>query len=101
MGPVGVLKLRRIDGEWIINPTYPQILTSDVRLLFAGTYEGINMVEGSASAISNADFLDAMYLAHEVIREQVTWQRSIQEQLNIVKEPIVDQFDWNLWGKSC
>lgn len=99
LGPVGICEVARINGQWVTNPTYPQTVESDVRLLFAGTHEGINMVEGSAAEISNKDFLDAMYLAHEVIREQVAWQLSIKEQLNVQKEEIVDQFDWSLWTK--
>lgn len=97
MGPVGVAEVARINGKLVVNPTYQQTLISDAKIIVAGTQEGICMVEGSTNEISEADFIDALFMAHEVIRKQVAWQNSIQAQVGVAKEPIVDQFDWAAW----
>ncbi len=98
MGPVGICEVARIDGEWVLNPTYAQSLASPVKIIVAGNEEGINMVEGSANEITEQEFIDVLFLAHEKIKEQVAWQKQIQKELAVIKDPIVDQFDWVLWS---
>ena len=73
LGPVGVVEVARIDGKWIVGPTYEQTKESDVRLVVAGTQEGVCMVEGSADEIPEKEFVDAMFLAHEAVVKQVEW----------------------------
>lgn len=97
MGPIGAVEIARVNGEWIFNPTYPQTLESDVKIIVAGTDEGINMVEGSAQEISENEFVDVLFKAHELIKKQVAWQNEIQQALSVEKAPIVDQFDWTKW----
>lgn len=97
MEPVGVCEIARVDGQWVFFPTYEQGLKAEGKIIVAGTAEGINMVEGAAQEFSEADFIDALFLAHDVIKKQVAWQREIQQELGITKEPVVDQFDWTLW----
>jgi polyribonucleotide nucleotidyltransferase len=98
MGPIGVAEVVLIEGKWIVNPTYQQSLTSKTKIIIAGTEEGINMVEGTAAEISEKEFIDALFLAHETIKKQVAWQKEIQEALKVEKAPVVDQFDWTLWS---
>src|SRR5579872_5879917 len=64
MGPVGVIEVGRVNGEWIFNPTHPQQLESDMRLVIAGTQDGIVMVEGSTNELSEKAFVDIMFQAH-------------------------------------
>jgi polyribonucleotide nucleotidyltransferase len=97
LGPVGVAEIARLRGEWIVNPTFSQSEASDTKIIVAGTQEGICMVEGSGNEISEDDFINALFKAHEVIKKQVAWQKSIEEQLVVVKDPIIDAFDWTLW----
>ena len=97
MGPVGVVEVARIGNQWITNPTYTQGLESDVKIIVAGTYEGICMVEGSTNEISEKELLDALFLAHDIIKKQVTWQNEMQNASQIAKEPIVDIIDWPKW----
>lgn len=99
MGPVGCCEVARVNGTWIYNPTFAQSQESDVKIIVAGNDEGINMVEGSSNQISEKDLIDVLFTAHEFIKKQVAWQQSIAQELSIVKEPIVDQFDWTLWTK--
>lgn len=99
--PVGVAEIVRCNGEWIVNPTYQQSLQSDVKITVAGTQEGICMVEGSASEISEKEFVDLLFKAHAVIEKQVAWQREIQAALAVEKNPIKEHFDMELWKKRA
>ncbi len=78
MGPVGVCEVARVDGEWITNPTYAQALKASARIVVAGNEEGVNMVEGSAQNLSEKEFVDVLFKAHDVIKRQVEWQKEIQ-----------------------
>lgn len=97
MGPVGMCEVARVDGQWIYNPTYDQTLASDGKLIIAGTHEGINMVECATQEISEQEFIDILFTAHEHIKKQVEWQQRIAQELSVQKQEIVDIFDWNLW----
>lgn len=100
LGPVGATEVVRVDGAWVVSPVYSQTVAADVNLTFAGTEEGVCMVEGSANEISEKEFLDALFMAHEVIKKQVNWQKQLKQELNVVEEPIVDEFDWNEWTEK-
>lgn len=95
--PVGVAEIGRVDGKWIVNPTYPEIQKSDVRLVVAGTEEGICMVEGSTNEISEKELVDALFLAHDAIKKTVAWQKEIQKEVGVAKEEIADTYQWNAW----
>lgn len=97
MGPVGVVEVARVDGEWILCPNHVQALASDVRLVVAGTKEGICMVEGSAKEVSEEEIVDLMFRAHEKIKLQVAWQEKIQSEVAVSKEACSFDFDWNEW----
>ncbi|HVX00368.1 MAG TPA: polyribonucleotide nucleotidyltransferase, partial [Candidatus Babeliaceae bacterium] len=97
MGPIGVAEIVQVNGQWIVNPTYSQSVQSSTQILLAGTEDGICMVEGSANQISEQEFIDLLFMAHEKIKQQVQWQKNIAQELGITKEPIIDQFDWPLW----
>ena len=67
--PTGSVKVGRVDGELIINPTYEQRMKSDIDLTVAGTKEAIMMVEAGANEVSESDMLDAIMFAHEEIKQ--------------------------------
>ncbi len=100
LGPVSAVEVARVDGEWILNPLYSQTLESDVRITVAGTKEGINMVEGCTSEISEDDLVEVFFKAHAQIKEQIAWQEEIQAQVGIPKEPIVDPINWTEWTEK-
>ena len=50
------------------------------------------MVEGSANEISEKEFVDALFMAHEVIKKQVEWQEEIQKEVGVAKEEIDDTY---------
>ena len=97
MGPVGVVEVGRVDGQWIMNPTYPQTIQSDVRLVIAGTQEGICMVEGSANELSEQEFVDILFKAHEEIKKLAAWQEEIKQTLKVENDAVVDRYDWFTW----
>lgn len=99
--PVGALEIARVDGEWIYGPTYPQTQKSDIRLVIAGTKDGICMVEGSASEMSEQDFLDVMFKAHDKIKKQIAWQEQIRAAVGVEKAAIANGFDWETWVKKA
>ncbi len=85
MGPVGSVRIGRIDGKFIINPTFAELETSDMEIVVAGTKDSIAMVEGEAREISEADMLEAIMLAHETIKQIVALQEEMIRELNPVK----------------
>lgn len=100
LAPVSAVEVARVKGEWILNPLYSQTLESDVRITVAGTKEGINMVEGCTSEISEDDMVEVFFKAHALIKEQIAWQEEIQAQVGIPKEPIVDPINWTEWTEK-
>jgi polyribonucleotide nucleotidyltransferase len=99
--PVGALEIARVGGEWVYAPTYQQAKESDVRIVVAGTKDGICMVEGSANEISEEDFINVMFKAHEKIKKQIKWQEEIRAAVGVEKETIANGFDLDVWTKRA
>ncbi len=95
--PVGAIEAARLDGKWIIGPTYDQSLLSPVKITIAGTRDGVCMVEGRADEITEAEFVEVLFLAHEKIKQQVQWQEEIQKEIGKAKESIPESFNWQEW----
>lgn len=72
--PVGEVRVGRVNGELIVNPTHEQIAVSDLEITVAGTETSIMMVEGELSEISEAELLEALKFAHEEIKKLVALQ---------------------------
>jgi len=101
LGPVGAIEVARVEGKWIFDPSYQQIVTSDVRLIVAGTAEGVNMVEGSANQLSEDEFVDIMFQAHEKIKKIVAWQKEIAAQVGKEKKSPNEDYDWSSWDQKA
>lgn len=99
-GPVGVVEIGNVKGEWIINPSYPQSKESTVKLIIAGTQEGICMVEGLAEGLTEKDFVDLLFKAHEEIKKLVAWQEKIIKEVGRPKVPLSDPYNWDFWTKK-
>ncbi len=84
-GPVASVKVGRINGKFVINPTTEQAETSDVDLTVAGTKEAINMVESSAKQVSEDDMLEALMFGHEAIKELIAFQEQIVKEIGVPK----------------
>jgi polyribonucleotide nucleotidyltransferase len=97
IGPIGVIEVGRINGEWIFNPSYPEQLKSDIRIVIAGTEEGIIMVEGSTNELVEKDFIDIMFQAHEKIKKLIVWQKEIQVELGFEQPAHEDIYGFDVW----
>ena len=76
-GPIAGVKVGRVDGELIINPTPEQLEKSELELTVAGTKDAINMVESSAKQVSEDIMLEALMFGHEAIKELIRFQEEI------------------------
>lgn len=80
-GPVASVKVGRVNGNFVINPSVEESSQSDIDLTVAGTYDAINMVESSAKEAKESDMLDALMFGHEAIQELVSFQNTIIKEL--------------------
>jgi polyribonucleotide nucleotidyltransferase len=92
-GPVGGVRVGRINGQFIVNPTFQQSESSDLDLVVAGTEDSIMMVEAGADFVSEDDLLKALAFAHDHIREQVRVQKEFVAQCGVVKKEFVFEHD--------
>jgi polyribonucleotide nucleotidyltransferase len=99
--PVGAVEIGRIDGKWVINPKYSDSRSSDVRIIVAGTQEGICMVEGAANELDEASLVDVLFMAHEQIKKIVVWQKAIAQEIGKTKRPEDQSIDWKVWEKHA
>ncbi len=76
-GPIAGVKVGRINGEFIINPTPAELEASDIDLTVAGTKHAINMVEAGAKEVSEEDMLEALMFGHEAVKELCAFQEEI------------------------
>ena len=84
-GPVAAVKVGRVNGEFVINPTIEQAELSDIDLTVAGTKEAINMVEAGAKEVSEDDMLEALMFGHEAIKELITFEEEIIKEIGVPK----------------
>ena len=84
-GPIAAVKVGRINGEFIINPTVEQAEISDIDLTVAGTEHAINMVEAGAKEVSEDDMLEALMFGNEAIKELVAFQKQIIAEIGVPK----------------
>ena len=80
-GPIAGVKVGRVNGEFVINPTPEQLEVSDIDLTVAGTKKAINMVESSAKQVSEDDMLEALMFGHEAIKELIAFEEKIIEEI--------------------
>jgi len=89
-GPLGAVRVGRIDGKFIALPTHEEVLKSDINLIYAGTAEKTMMIEGEADEISEADLIAAMKFGHEAIQPIIKAQLELRAKLGLgEKEPFV------------
>ena len=84
-GPIAGVKVGRVNGELIINPTPEELENSDIDLTVAGTKTAINMVESSAKEVSEDDMLEALMFGHEAIKELISFQEEIIKEIAVEK----------------
>ncbi len=87
-GPLAAVRVGRVDGNWILNPTFQQLEFSTIDLIVSGTADSIVMVEGGALEISEAEVLEALKVAQSGIKELV----ALQQQL--IARHSIKKMDW-------
>lgn len=96
-GPIGEVRVGRVDGKFIINPTHSEVAKSDIELVVAGTEDSLMMVEGEAKEISEETLLEALRFAHEAIKQIVQLQKEFVSEAGKAKRSLVaKQIDENL-----
>lgn len=100
LGPIGAVQIGKVDGKWEFFLSLDQEKKSDTNIVIAGTQDGICMVEGHCNEISESEFIDLMFQAHEKIKKQIAWQLEIKEALNVKKIESENTFDWDLWKRQ-
>ncbi|MEA4850571.1 MAG: polyribonucleotide nucleotidyltransferase [Paludibacter sp.] len=78
-GPISEVRVARINGEFVINPTFEQLESADMEIMVAATLDNIMMVEGEMKEVSEDDLLNAMKVAHEAIKVQCQAQIELME----------------------
>ena len=76
-GPIAGVKVGRVNGEFIINPTPSELEVSDIDLTVAGTEKAINMVEAGSKEVSEEDMLEALMFGHDAVKELCEFQKTI------------------------
>ncbi len=78
-GPISEVRVARINGEFIINPTFAQLELADIDLMVGATHDNIMMVEGEMSEVSEAELLEALKIAHDAIKVHCKIQLELAE----------------------
>ena len=79
-GPISEVRVARVDGQWVINPTFEQIEKADIELMVGATYDNIMMVEGEMNEVSEAELLEALKIAHEEIKKHCVAQLELMKE---------------------
>lgn len=99
-GPMAEVRVGRIDGEFIINPTVTELKDSDIDMIVGGTANSILMIEGEMKEISEKEMLEAIKAAHEAIQKLCAFQEELRQELGKPKRVFVPaQVDGDLESK--
>ena len=84
-GPLAAVRVGRVEGNWILNPTFQQLEFSSIDLVVSGSADSIMMVEGGALEVSEAEMLEALQVAQTGIRDLLRIESQLFDQLKIAK----------------
>lgn len=90
-GPIAEIRIGRLDGNFIVNPTHAQTEKSDIELVVAGTADSIMMVEGEAKEVSENDLLDALKFAQGEIKKIVQLQNELVAEVSKAKWTVAEK----------
>ncbi|MBO7347765.1 MAG: polyribonucleotide nucleotidyltransferase, partial [Bacteroidaceae bacterium] len=80
-GPISEVRVARVNGEFVINPTYAQLEQADMDLMVGATEENIMMVEGEMKEVQESDLLEALKCAHAAIKPMCQLQKELAREL--------------------
>ncbi|KGL48963.1 polyribonucleotide nucleotidyltransferase [Porphyromonas cangingivalis] len=78
-GPISEVRVARLEGKFVVNPTFEQLEKADMDIMVGATIDNIMMVEGEMDEVQEADLLEAIKVAHEAIKDQCRVQLELQE----------------------
>ncbi len=76
-GPVAAVRVGRVDGKFVVNPTHSECADSDLDLVYVGTEDDVIMIEGAASEVPEADFVAALHFAHDQAGHLIRAQKEL------------------------
>jgi len=91
--PIAEVRVARIDGEFVIDPTFEQIEKADMELMVGATYDNIMMVEGEMDEVSEDDLIAALKAAHEAIKPMCLIQKEWAKELGVAKREYCHETD--------
>ncbi len=86
-GPIACVRVGRIDGELVVNPSITQLDQCDLNITLAGSKTGVVMMEGSAGRVSEADMLEAIFFGHQALQPIIDLQLKLKEAVGVAKQP--------------
>lgn len=100
-GPISELRVGRINGELIINPTFSQLVEADIDILIGATYDNILMVEGEMNEVSEEEMLEALKFGHDEIKRHCKIQMELAEAVGstVKREYCHEENDLDLFDK--
>ena len=87
-GPVGAVRIGRIEGEIVVNPSITQLDASDMDLIVAGTKNAVLMIEAGTKFVNETDLLNAIDAAHEIIKQQCAMQEELAALVGVTKTEV-------------
>ena len=92
-GPVGAVRISKLDGKYIVNPTYKEAEKSDMDIVVAGTAESVIMVEAGCNFVSEDEIMEAVEVAQAEIKQQCEAQLEFAKICEVVREEFVNPYD--------
>jgi len=80
-GPISEARVARVNGEFVVNPTFGQLAEADLDIMVGATYDNIMMVEGEMDEVSEAEMLEAIKFAHEAIKPMCKVQMELEKEV--------------------
>lgn len=105
-GPISEVRIARINGEYVVNPTFEQMQDIDLDVIVAATLDNIMMVEGEMKEVSEAELLEAIKIAHDAIKIQCQAQIELMEAVGKTEkrtynhEENDEELKQDIWAKT-
>jgi polyribonucleotide nucleotidyltransferase len=99
LGPTGACRLGRVNGEFVVNPTYKQLEASDLNLLLGGHKKALNMIEVDAKELSEEVIADAVATAQKVVYQICEMIEELREKAGVEKETPLVEIDEQLFSQ--
>jgi polyribonucleotide nucleotidyltransferase len=90
LGPIAGVKVGRVNGQFVCNPTAEELENSDIDIIVAGSKDAVIMVEGGAAIVSEEDMLNAIFFGHEAMQPILKAQEELQSSVGVPKREVVE-----------